>query len=212
MQCKTDDCTNEAIAKVIFPWSAGEGETVACQTHVDAAKQLMANLNRSDELQVLPLVAPGVELVTTAEPAPVAAAEPPPAAAAPRPTEERLTHQLRAQCLAMELDLEKLRGQRITAELELVRQARAAFDHFAEQVKDFVEAQLPGVIEQVKAAAAEAREPGDCDDLSQSVVDGEPTTARLSPPESSPTPGAPPESASQAPAPPPGPAGPPSEP
>lgn len=203
MQCKTDDCTNEAVAKVIFPWSAGEGETVACQTHVDAAKQLMANLNRSDELQVLALVAPGVELVTSAD-APVAVT-PPPAPASPpvtRPTEERLTHQLRAQCLALELDLEKQRGARIAAELELVREARGAFDHVAESIKDFVAAQWPAIVEQIKAAAddegaldasvVDGRAPGDCDDLTNAPPEAPPAGPATEGPPAQPDQDAPP--------------------
>lgn len=191
MQCKTDDCTHEAVAKIIFPWSAGEGETVVCQTHLEAAKQLMTNLNRSAELQVLPLVAPGVEVVeATATPAPVPVPPPDPETnasriglAQPRPSEERLTHQLRAQCLALELDLEKQRGARIAAELELVREGRAAFDHFATTVKDFFAKQLPELVAQFKEVGAEAIRSHLEEEGGGSVVDGATSQERPTPPD-----------------------------
>lgn len=207
MLCKSDECKNEAVAAIVFPFAmagAESGDTLACQQHVDAARQLMVNLGRESELQVIPLpgAKPDLKVVAsdgvTVEEKP---AEPAPPAPLPgvRPTEERLAMQLRAQCLTLEIELERERMRRVQSETELVKQTTSLVDHVVALAKE----KMPAFIERLKEAVAEAHglEPS-------SVVDGAPELSETA--QNRLTPRDPQEPAS--PPPPPGPDAPPHEP
>jgi len=171
MLCKSDECKNEAVAAIVFPFAmagAESGDTLACQQHVDAARQLMVNLGRESELQIIPLPGAKPDLKVVASDGvtvPEKPAEPAPPAPLPgvRPTEERLAMQLRAQCLTLEIELERERMRRVQSETELVKQTTSLVDHVVALAKE----QLPALIERLKEAVAEAHglEPS-------SVVDG----------------------------------------
>jgi hypothetical protein len=163
MLCKSDECKNEAVAAIVFPFAmagAESGDTLACQQHVDAARQLMVNLGRESELQVIPLPdapkpAPDLKIVAsggeTVPETPKPPAEPAPLPGV-RPTEERLAMQLRAQCLTLEITLEQERMRRVQSETELVKQTTSLVDHVIALAKE----QLPSFIERLKEAVAEA--------------------------------------------------------
>src|SRR5882757_2382105 len=58
MKCSADDCPDNRVARVAFPWA----EPVdMCERHLAQAKQLMVNLNRSEELRVIAAPVPDPE-------------------------------------------------------------------------------------------------------------------------------------------------------
>lgn len=121
----TEDCAEPAVASVQFPWD--EQPANKCAKHVGLAQQTMINLNRVDELKVLPLpleqVAgvskPIVETTATVVPPvsassfPVVLPEPKPEPAPPDPWRE------------VDLEIRRVELEHARVELEIAKRELA---------------------------------------------------------------------------------------